>query len=274
MANYFSWDCESDTTSLGPVNEYFSGSPVGSATTRTTLNADGVMRLTVVGNDSGNQQMGADVGLNDLGFVLVGGSALYYRWYMRIDSGFSWGTGTAKTKASRIGGGPVVNGSTSTQGYTGYLMDNGFLIGECGSGGCQIPGGGTNTDENHIISYDFTTKADSQWHEYIVKVKANTDALVADGEFQAWVDGVSVGSASNFILHTTETGNHIEMWGGWMVMPYFQLNGTVSDGGTIYLRDFSVDDQYNSLLGGGGGGGGGASTVKRARMGRRRICYP
>jgi hypothetical protein len=34
-----------------------------------------------------------------------------------------------------------------------------------------------------------------------------------------------------------------------MVSPYFQLNGTTSDGGTIYLDDFSTDDGYNSLIG-------------------------
>lgn len=245
--DYFSWSCESDTTSLGSVVQYFGGSPVGSSSTRTTLAGDGVMRLVVVGNDSGNQQLGAEVGLNSLGFAIVGGAAVYYRWYMRIESGFSWGAGTAKTKSSRIGGGPVVNGSASTQGYTGYLMSNGFLIGECGSGGCTVPGGGINTDENHLISYDFTTKNDGVWREYVVMVKPNSGA-VADGQFQAWVDNVSIGTANNFILHTAAGENHIEMWGGWMVQPYFQLNGTAQNGGTIYVRDFLVSNYYNSLL--------------------------
>lgn len=261
--NFFNWDCHTDTTSLGPVNQYFSGMAPGSATLRTTLNGDGVMRLTVVGNDSGNQQLGADVGLNDLGRLLVGGPKVYYRWYMRIEPGFTWGSGTAKTKSSRVGRGPV-NAGSAEQGYTGYLMSNGFLIGECSSGGCLVPGGGVNTDSNHLIPFDFTAMADGAFHEYIVAIKANSTVGASDGEFEAYVDGTLVGSASNFLLNTNGTGNHIEMWGGWMVAPYFQLNGTSGNGGTIYLRDFSTDDQWNSLLGGapgggGGGGGGGGS---------------
>ena len=40
----------------------------------------------------------------------------------------------------------------------------------------------------------------------------------------------------------------MEAWGGWMVTPYFQLNGTAADGGVIYLDDFSTDDTFNSML--------------------------
>lgn len=250
--DYFSWSCESDTTSLGPVVQYFGGTPAGSSTTRMLLNGDGVMRLVVVGNDAGNQQLGAEVGLNQLiqngsNMLFVGGPAIYYRWYMRIEPGFSWGAGTAKTKSSRTGGGPIVNSSTA-QGYTGYLMSNGFLIGECGSAGCTVPGGGANTDGNHLISYDFRTKNDGLWREYIVMVKPNSGAAVADAQFQAWVDNVAIGGANNYILHASAIETFVEMWGGWMVMPYFQLNGTASDGGTIYCRDFLVSNYYNSLL--------------------------
>lgn len=252
MANYFNWSCDSDNTSLGPVVQYFSGTPAGSSTARVLLDGDGVMRLVVVGNDAGNQQLGAEVGPVNYPFAaFINSPALYYRWRMRIEPGFSWGAGTAKTKSSRTAGGPLVNGS-GTQGYTGYLMSNGFLIGECGSAGCTVPGGGANTDSNHLIPYDLTTKADGVWREYIVKIKPNTGAAIADAKFEAWVDGVSIGNADNFILHANATETIVEQWGGWMVQPYFQLGGTASDGGTIYCKDFSVDDVYNSLLGANG----------------------
>jgi hypothetical protein len=54
----------------------------------------------------------------------------------------------------------------------------------------------------------------------------------------------------NWRLHEKDGNGFIEAWGGWMVSPYFQLNGTSGDGGTIYLDDFSTDDVFNSLIGG------------------------
>jgi len=204
------------------------------------------MRLVVRGNDSGNQQMGAEGPQNPYGWSFVGSQALYYRWWMRIEPGFSWGNGTAKTKSSRVAAGG--------QGYTGYLMDYGFLIGECDGGGCRLNNGGSNSgDSDLFIPYNFRTKADGVWREYIVKVKPNTSATCTagtncDAEFQAWVDGVSVGQYNNFKLHNNPTNLMTEQWAGWMVYPYFQLNGTASDGGTIYVDDFSTDNSWNSTI--------------------------
>lgn len=206
------------------------------------------MRLQVIGNDSGNQQMGADPNQFQYPFNFVGAPAIYYRWWMRIEPGFSWGNGTAKTKSSRT----IAN--ASSQGYTGYLMSYGFLIGECGSAGCRLANGAVNTDENLYIPFNFRSMDDGRWHEYIVKVKPNTDAACTpgtncDAQFQAWVDGRSVGQYNNFKLHNNASHTMTEAWGGWMLTPYFQLNGTTSDGGTIYVDDVSTDSQYNSLLG-------------------------
>ena len=136
-------------------------------------------------------------------------------------------------------------------------MDYGFLIGECDSSGCTLNNGGSNgSDSNLVIPYDFRSRADGVWHEYIVKIKPNTSASCTapsncDAQFQAWVDGVSVGQYNNFKLHNNASNSMTEAWGGWMVMPYFQLNGTTSDGGTIYVDDFSTDDTFNSLIGSG-----------------------
>lgn len=248
MATLFSWDCTSDVTSLGRVAGFFPGTSL--------VVRDGVpcMRLAVRGDDAGNQQMGVEQTFIEYGPVnarwpFVGGPALYYRWRMLIEPGFSWGAGTAKTKASRTAGGPIVNGSSQGQGYTGYVMSNGLLLGECDSAGCTVPGGGFNTDQNHLIPLDFRALADGRWREFVVKVKPNSAATVADAQFEAWMDNVFLGARNGFILHTNALHTLAEMWCGWMVTPYFQLNGTVSDGGVICVTDFSTDDAYNSKLG-------------------------
>lgn len=237
--NYFSWGMETNTYSL------FSGTTRDCTVAHTGSCS---MRLSVIGNDNGNQQMGADPNQFLYPFNFVGGPAIYYRWWMRIEPGFRWGNGTAKTKSSRT----IAN--SSSQGYTGYVMSYGFLLGECGSAGCRLANGAVNTDENLYIPYDFRAAADGRWHEYIVKVKPNSDGACTpgtncDAQFQAWVDGVSVGQYNNFKLHSNASHTMTEAWGGWMLTPYFQMNGTASDGGTIYVDDVSTDSLYNSLMG-------------------------
>lgn len=248
-ANFFSWGVEND------IYPFFGG------TTRDCTVAhlgQCSMKLTVIGNDNGNQQMGADLMTPyDYRFSFVGAPALYYRWWMRIEPGFRWGSDSsgagAKTKSARTMGGPIVNG-TGAQGYTGFIASNGFQIGECGSAGCRLANGGVNTDDNLSIPYDFRSAADGRWHEYIVKVKPNTSgdcvpAVNCDAQFEAWVDGRLVGRNLNFKLHSNSAHTLVEAWGGWMVTPYFQLRGTSSDGGTIYLDDFSTDSSFNSIVG-------------------------
>lgn len=212
------------------------------------------MKMVVIGNDGGNDPIGfhgPDMTPVPYGWNIVGSRSLYYRWWMRIMPGFSWGTNNGKTKASRA------QGIGQPQNYTGYLMSYGFLIGECGDGGCLTNTNAVNTDSNLYVPYDFTTKADGKWHEYIVRVKPNTSAsctagVNCDAQLQAWVDGVSVGSNVGWKLHNNASDQMYESWAGWMAAPYWQLNGTSSDGGTIYVDDFSTDDSYNSVIGNAG----------------------
>lgn len=253
-SNYFNWGVEGSKMYYGDVMgqynvQYFGGTTKDCTTAHTGSCS---MKLQVIGNDSGNQQMGADNIIWNPVYQWggVGGGAVYYRWWMKIMPGFNWGSGTAKTKSSR-----VISGA---QGYTGYLMHDGFLIGECASGGCTLNelkyGSYSNSTDAFLkIPYDFTVKNDGQWHEYVVKVKPNTLATCVplvdcDAQFGAWVDGSSVGEYNNFKLHNNASDSVDEAWGGWMVRPYFQLNGTASDGGTIYLDDFSTDDTFNSSI--------------------------
>ncbi|MEZ4223000.1 MAG: hypothetical protein R3B13_18800 [Polyangiaceae bacterium] len=212
------------------------------------------MKVVVKGDDGGNQGLGADL-INwnpPYPFTMVGGTNLYYRWWMRIEPGFSWGNGTAKTKSSRCFSDP-----SGGQGYTGYVTSTSVLLAECGDdpSQCADHTGASNASDSKIgVAYDFASANDGKWHEYIVRVKSNTSPTCVagtncDAELELFVDANSVGLYKGFKITNAQTTAHMnEAWGGWMVRPYFQLNGTPSDGGTMYLDDFSTDDSYNSLI--------------------------
>lgn len=251
-ASYFNWGVETlkvdyGVNGAGTFDVQFFTNSTQDCTPVAAHTGNCGMRLDVQGNDGGNQQMGADtIQPNpDYPFNIVGGQAVYYRWWMKIMPGFSWGAGSAKTKSSRVNAG-------AAQGYTGYVMSYGFLIGECDSSGCTLNDGSSNSgDSSLVVTFPITTMDDGEWHEYIVKVKPNTSATCTaptncDGELQAWVDGVSVGEYNGFKLHNNAANAMSERWGGWMVRPFFQLGGTASDGGTIYLDDFATDNAFNS----------------------------
>jgi len=240
-ANYFNWNCETASTSLGSVVSWGSGTSLSTARAHSGTHS---MQLQVIGNDSNNQQMGAEVGNKSYGFNVIGSKAIYYRWWMQINSGFSWGNSTAKTKSSR-----VLDSSSSSPKYTGYVTKTGITIGECtDQAGCLAQGGASNSSDGVIkINYDFQAAADSQWHEYIVMVKPNTSTSALDAQLSLYVDGQLKGTYNNYKLTNTNYAMK-EAWGGWMVRPYFQMGATSSDGGSIYLDDFSTDDSWNSTF--------------------------
>jgi len=196
------------------------------------------MKMTLIGNDGGNNSAGAEVDQLTLDIEWLDGVTLYYRWWMYIDADFSWGTGTAKSKSSRTGG------VTCARGYTGYIRKTGFQIDECEDVG--TPCGGGCPANGVTISYDFTQQSDSAWHEYIVSVLPNTGTATSNAVFKAWVDGDYIGQQTGFLLHNEDNNTMKEFWLGWMGSSYWQLNGTVDDGGVIYIDDVSVDDVWNS----------------------------
>ena len=239
--NYFSWGVENN-----PPNFYAYKSGT-SRSTDTAHSGSYSMKLVVPGPGHDNG-MGIDwyVYGPTMPFNIVGGPAIYYRWWMKIMPGFSWGS-AGVNKASRV------KGALAEYVYTGYLSGEGFSIAECESratgGGCEpIIGGGDRCCE---IPYNFRAKNDGIWHEYIVMVKPNSITTSHDAEFKAWVDGAQVGNFLNFRLHEVPNNQFIEAWGSWMVSPYFQLDATSADGGTIYVDDFSTDDSWNSIYTGG-----------------------
>ena len=244
--NYFSWGVEGSKLNYGVNGPGTFNVTYHRGTSQDCTQAHSgscSMKLVVIGNDSGNQQMGIDTQQWNPTYPwpLVGSPPLYYRWWMRIMPGFSWGSVTYKTKASRT------VGITYPRAYTGYVYANGFNLGECDDVGAGLPGGGC-VDPGPFIYYNVAAKNDGFWHEYIIMVKPNSTFSTADAQFLAYVDGQMVGQQLCFILHDKSGNMFTDAWGGWMVSPYFQLNGSVNDGGTIYLDDFSTDDTWNSIF--------------------------
>jgi hypothetical protein len=266
--NYFNWDVESDNTSIGPLeNPAYGDFTTRDCTPGIARSGKCAMKMAIptsVGDPS-NIGAGARPPRFKYNVPAVGSAAIYYRWWMKIMPGFNFGNGQAKMKSSRILVCPdsdpdcdsPTNGGPNGQGYTGYIMSYGFLIGECDQTGvCLLADGTSNaSDSDLVIPYDFRTKDDGQWHEYIVRIKPNTSTTCTpkvncNAEFEAWVDGVKVGQYMGFRLSTNATKKMVEQWLGWMVQPYVQVGGSTSGyGGTIYLDDFSTDDTFNSTFG-------------------------
>jgi hypothetical protein len=260
--NFFRWGAETLKADYG-VNGIapYTLAPFGATTQDCTISHRGLCssKLVVIGNDGNNQSLGWDlIGSRSYGTMpfntVRANRPLYYRWWMRIETGFSWGSVTRKTKSSRVFN--DLGGGSNGRGYTGYLFNDGVVIAECeligGFGGCQPNTGAPGDDYSIKVTYTFP--ADSTWHEYVVMVKPNSNAsctagVNCDAGFQLWVDNVSISTYSNWKLNSNGGYPHIEAWGGWMISPYFQLGATPSDGGVIYLDDWSTDDVYNSLIG-------------------------
>ena len=240
--NYFAWDLtDAKPTEMGSLP---SSTPTryGNTTLVSSPCIHGQMcwKIELAANsncsDANNQPAGVDL-IDDppaYSFELVGGPPIYYRWWMRLDTGSSWGDGPQKSKASRTHT-PDANG-----GYTGYIGADGFWLGEAAEGAV-----GTDPPAGALVSYSIPK--DSQFHEYIIKVTPNSTSGTSDAEVQAWVDNTSIGTGSGFRLSQDSTSPMQDLWGGWMVRPYFQICDSGSNNAiTMYLGDFSVDSTFNS----------------------------
>jgi hypothetical protein len=189
----------------------------------------------IVSGLGGNQQGGANVRSINLG-PLNNGQWYYYRWNMNLDSNFKWGTGTGYTKAARM---KRVDEEPTLKIWTGYIGKQGVFV----NNSAVLP---PYYDPDAIrIPFSFESTAGTGWHEYIVAMKMQTGQNGSDGEFSFFVDGKLVGK-KNDIHYLDYSGDCSDAWRGWMVSPYFQLNGTENDGGLMWLDDYSMDDQWNS----------------------------
>lgn len=264
--NYFSWGAETMTPTWGA-----NGSATGSASLRSsttlidsTVAHSGSKSMRVSVNMVGtNESVGIDLNGTPPAypFNLVG-SQLYYRWWMKIQPGFSWGdAGDGWVKIGR-----VMTPSLAGAYYTGFMAGSRFIIQECNYrdggnyvGDCHTTAGTPSLLTAISIPYNLAGKADGQWHEYISRIKVNTSAsctpgVNCDAQWEMYVDGASVGSYKNFKL-TSQNSQMIDWWGSWGTNPYFQGKASSSAGGTIYFDDFSTDDTWNSLVSPSGPGG-------------------
>lgn len=267
--NYFSWGAEGLSGANAP-QWGTNGAATGNASLRSqtvidcTVRHSGVCSMRVQPTGSGtNESTGID--LNGIppnySFNLVGSGSLYYRWWMRMDTGFSWGDGSVwgSPDASRAKAGRIIKTGTVDQYYTGTIGARGIGISECEAtaghaGACLTNTGAIGSDTGPIyVPHSFA--ADSQWHEYIVRVKSNTSTScttpgTCNAELELFVDGASVGSYNNWRL-TNADSQFFEWWGSWMTNPYWQMGSSIAAGGIVYLDDYSTDDTFNSIYPGG-----------------------
>jgi len=228
--NYWNWDCES--TNLPEIKYLNSNTTL---VTDRPHSGDRCMQIRVAGT-GGNQSAGANVSDID-NIEITTGKWYYYRWWMKLDQNFSWGAGSAKTKASRM---KHMDEVVKPRLWTGYVSDDGVCLAEAD----DLPESWTTNGVK--VQYDMKRIAGTGWHEYIVAMKMQNGYSDSTGEFHFYVDGKLIGMRKN-IFFTSYRGVCSEAWRGWMVCPYFQLNGTENDGGLMWLDDYSMDDQWNSL---------------------------
>lgn len=270
MANYFHWDVETSTivVSAGTITPVYAGG--GARSTAQAKSPTHSLICTPTAPDNGNDPNGvSQTGPDDLAvgysWPPLNGRSLYYRFWAKFMTGFSWGDGTGaqKVKIARTG----INNPAAPGGgliYTMYMNDGGFDLSEgywAGTDSAIMVGGDHFAEVSvpgGMIAY-----ADSTWHEYVIRVKPNTTATSYNGEFQVWIDGVSVGSYNSYLLVSNlpndggtpnwvslyGTENFRENWSCAMLAPYWQISGSSSiGGGTVYVDDFSVDDTFNSTF--------------------------
>ena len=235
--NLFQWNADQlSWTSLGPILTVL---PNVTIDTSVKHQGTGSVRYIVPGAVQAN--MIIEPG-DSPAFSMTSGGWRYYRWWMKFDPAYRWGSANQKIKAGRL----KRQGDVAPSFWTMY-MDNsvgGFYIGECS--GCS-PGG----DDPSLarVSYNLnpmTNPAITNWQEYIMAVKLNTSTSSFDGQFKIYVNGVQVGNTITGMQWSSDySQNGVEAWGAVMVENFPQLNDATA-GGTIWLDDFSLDDTFNS----------------------------
>lgn len=255
-ANYwnFGFDCLTPAsgaclTSNGQIDQ------VSNAVLDTTEKHSGTgsMQLTVT-----NAQ--GDTGIKPLNsYTLDRTLPVYYRWWMKMDAAYRWGTGNQLMKLNRV---KQWNDQLGFS-LTNHWRNNGIGLSECDT--CTPQGSGGDDVMN--VTYDFnpaTNAALSSWHEYIVEFRFSTGGGTAPGVLDSsnavmklYVDGALVSTAPEAvslccraasIANSTEE-NAREAWGGMGVNTFPQLNCLGGDpvcGGTIWIDDVSTDTTWNS----------------------------
>lgn len=271
---FFAWGAEcthpctnSATGSLYPFGEPFTLRPGPNTSISTSIKHSGNASLKTVsiGNDGGNQPEGSYPIYNGFysihypgGFL---GSTRYYRWWMRIEPGWSWGNSGIGDPVFKV----IRESLDSKQWYTILMTPSGFQFDDCdddGVGGthageCWDNTGAHNSSSGGRMGVSYTHPTDGVWREYILKIKQPTSSGCTPGagcnsEFTLYIDGTQVSTNTGWKIvpesgAQDKAGDHF----GATTGPYFQIRSSVAAGGTIYWDDFSVDDVFNSIAGGG-----------------------
>jgi hypothetical protein len=241
-ANYFTWNADSPTTSVGTCN-------LGgvSIVTNEKHQGTGSMRLNIADGGEQGHHGCLDLPQTPLGFTWDSGKTIYYRWWMKIDPGFNWGNTSFGFKGIRL----LENGNAA---ITPKLKPTGVDVSECLECNSCSSGDGCLS-----VSYNFTPGGPNNvtsWHEYIYALTFQTGATTNDAKLELFVDGVSRGK---------DTGKHMRdcsggcsevvtaTWGNAFAQAlYAQLCSSPANcgsGGNIWVDDFSVDDKWNSTVG-------------------------
>lgn len=239
-ANLFRWDADQlSTTSLGPI---ITIQPNTSIDTAVKHSGSGSMKLIFPGNQQ--FQLGIEPGP---AISLMAGQRYFHRWWMKFDSNFHWSSIQAFStfKMNRVKRAGDVQPIFFTQ-----HLERGFIsISECN----ECNPAGTGGDNIVGVNYNFDPQSNpslTNWHEYIVEIKLNSSSGARDGEFALYVDGnqIARGTAISFCC-TTGSFQPQEAWGQTMIRPFAQIQGLASDGGIVWVDDFSMDTTFNSTIG-------------------------
>jgi len=236
-----SWDAESSTVNLAELGTGTCQFKDAMLVTDEKHEGSSSMRVSV------NEGQGDDGCVNvfpqrNYGHALNTGATIHYRWWMKIQSSFNWGTEHQKTKAGRIKQATEVNPIY----FSSNLHKTGISL-QCA--GCEP---GFSGGEKTILRYDFnpsTNPAVTNWQEYIVQFRWQTGSNF-DAEARLYVNGKLVASFLNWRVYSgSGMANGVEGFSdGMMLQSYSQLCSASCPGvgGFVWLDDFSVDDSWNS----------------------------
>ena len=165
------------------------------------------------------------------------GETVYHRWWMKIGSGFDWGTADQKMKFGRY----VLSGGAG-QVATFYLYDDRVGFAEA------------SVDPNPNVSIDLDPAggctsagaACTAWREYIIRVTLESNRTADNATFSLYVNGTLIGTSASFSFSDVVTSNDLLLtWVSPGAFAYPQFN-TANAGGDIWLDDASTDDTWNS----------------------------
>ena len=235
-ATMFEWNADTVATSIGNCAKL-----VGALDQVQRHSGVASMRMTIQGNVQ--TTLGCEVPRAIDLISGANGEWLYYRWWMKIDSVYSWGAANAKWKSNRVKQRAEVLPSP----YTMYVWKSGVYVGECAE--CRRGTSTADDPSDARVSYNFdprTNPAVTGWQEYIVGIKRQTCRTCTDGEFHFWVNGAEIGQGVKGMQYCSSLcDTWVEAWGANLVGIYPQLNDA-SAGGVIWVDEVSLATDWNS----------------------------